>query len=168
MDKLYDVPRGRLLPTLVIFLFVLGLLYTLFLVFQKINLNGDITHLQAESEGVQGKIEALKEDQIEELVVAEDLKKRIEEIQILWSKVLSSVENLTPVGVFFSSYTVGEDRSIQLSGLGNDFGAVASVISSLQKSADFTDVFVPSITLGKTSDGQSVVSFSLQLTTLEE
>lgn len=168
MDKLYDGPRGRLLPTLVVFLFILGLLYTLFLVFQKINLNGDIADLQAESEQVQAKIGTLKADQIEELVVAQDLKKRIEDIQILWSKALNNVEDLTPVGVFFSSYSVGEDRSIQLSGLGNDYGSVASVISSLQKSHDFTDVFVPSITLGKTSDGQTVVSFSLELTTLEE
>jgi len=48
LDKPYEIPRSRLLPTLVVFVFVLGILYTLFLFFSRFNANGDIETLEAE------------------------------------------------------------------------------------------------------------------------
>lgn len=163
MDKPYEVPRSRLLPTLVIFVFVLGLLYTLFLVFQRYSLKSSIEALAAEQADLENQIDALRAEQIEELFVAQELKEKVEDAAIQWSKVIRSLQDYTPVTVFLSSYSAMEDASIQVSGLGDSFGSVADTISALTKSTDFTDVFVPSLTLGTTSDGQTVVSFSLQL-----
>lgn len=163
MDKPYEVPRSRLLPTLVVFVFVIGLLYTLFLVFERFNLNGDIKTLEAEKVDVGNQIATFQDQEIEELFVAQNLKDQVEASSIQWSKVIKSLQDLTPVTVFLSAYGISESGAIQVSGLGDSFGSVADIIAALQKSSDFTDVFVPSVTSGKTSDGQSVVSFSLQL-----
>ena len=146
-----------------VFVFVLGILYTLFLFFSRFNANGDIETLEAEKLDVQNKIEALQAEEIEELFVAQGLKESVGNASIEWSKVVRSLQDLTPVTVFLSSYSTMEDGLVQLTGLGDTFGSVANSISALQGSSDFTDVFVPSITLGTTSDGQSVLSFSLKL-----
>ena len=146
-----------------VFVFVLGILYTLFLFFSRFNAKGDIETLEAEKLDVQNKIEALQAEEIEELFVAQGLKESVGNASIEWSKVVRSLQDLTPVTVFLSSYSTMEDGLVQLTGLGDTFGSVADSISALQGSADFTDVFVPSITLGTTSDGQSVLSFSLKL-----
>lgn len=163
MDKPYEAPRGRLLPTLVVFLFALGVLYTLFLVFQRMNVNGNIEELEARKLEVQAQIDELRAEEIEELFVAQRLKDLLEENSVEWSKVVRSVQDLTPVAVFLTSYSIDENGGIQVSGLGDGFGSVADIISSLQKSADFENVFVPSVTAGTTSDGQPVVTFSLKL-----
>jgi len=147
----------------VVFVFVLGILYTLFLFFSRFNAKGDIETLEAEKLDVQNKIEALQAEEIEELFVAQGLKESVGNASIEWSKVVRSLQDLTPVTVFLSSYSTMEDGLVQLTGLGDTFGSVANSISALQGSSDFTDVFVPSITLGTTSDGQSVLSFSLKL-----
>ncbi|MEK9159423.1 MAG: PilN domain-containing protein [Patescibacteria group bacterium] len=163
MDKPYEAPRGRLLPTLVVFVFVLGVLYTLFLVFQRVNVSGNIKQLENEKVDVQAKIDELRAEEIEELFVAQKLKDLLEDSTVEWSKVVRSVQDLTPVAVFLTAYTIDETGEIQVSGLGDSFGSVADIISSLQKSSDFANVFVPSVTAGTTADGQPVVTFSLKL-----
>ena len=163
MDTPYEAPRGRLLPTLVVFIFVIGVLYTLFLVFQRISVSGKIESLETQKVDVQAKIDELRAEEIEELFVAQELKNLLEENSIEWSKVVRSVQDLTPVAVFLTSYSINENGKIQVSGLGDSFGSVADIIVSLQKSSNFANVFVPSVTAGTTSDGQPVVTFSLKL-----
>lgn len=162
MDKSYEAPRGRLLPTLVVFAFVLGVLYTLFLVFQRMGVNGNIEDLEAQKLDLQAKIDELRAEEIEELFVAGQLKERLEESSVAWSKVIRSVQDLTPVTVFLTSYSIADSGQIQMSGLGDSFGSVADTITSMQKASDFANVFVPSVTAGTTSDGQSVVTFTLK------
>lgn len=163
MDKQFEAPKGRLMPTVVIFVFALALLYTFFLLFQQYSLNRSVDKLNEQIVGVNAEITALKSDQIEQLYNAKEISESVEAESVYWSQVIKKVQNLTPVTVFFSSYTGTGDGSLQLSGLGDSFGSVADAISSLSESEDFTDVFVPSVTLGSTSDGQQVVSFSLQV-----
>lgn len=163
MDKQYEAPKGRLLPTIVLFVFVLGVLYTLFLLFEQYSLNRSINKTEADIGEVQLSIESMRSDQIEELYVAQELTDQVEASMTHWSKVVKSLQDLTPVTIFFSSYGASEDGSIQLSGLGDGYGSVADLITVLNDSDDFEEVFVPSVTLGTTSDGQEVASFSLQL-----
>lgn len=163
MDKAYEAPRGRILPTLVVFAFVLGVLYTLFLVFQQIRLNGNIADLEQAKLDTQAQIDELKAEEIEELFVAQQVKDLLEQNSVEWSKVVRSLQDLTPVSVFITSYSMGESGEIQVSGLGDSFGSVADTISILSKAPDFINVFVPSVTAGATSDGQEVVTFSLNL-----
>ena len=162
MDKPYEAPRGRLLPTLVIFIFVLGLLYTLFLIFQQIRLNGSIKNLESEKADLELKIAQLEAEEIQELFVAQELKDKVEESAVAWSGVVRSLQDLTPVTVFLTSYSVSENGDIQVSGLGDSFGSVADIIASLDKAPSFSDIFVPSVTAGTTADGQPVVTFSLK------
>lgn len=162
MDNQFEAPQGRLLPTIVLFVFVLGLLYTLFLLFESWNLNRSIGKIEGQIGEVQLSVESLKSDQIQELYVAQQLVDQVDASRIYWSKVIKKVKDIAPVTIFFSSYTGAEDGGLQISGLGDSYGSVADVISAMNESEDFYDVFVPSVTLGSTSDGQKVVSFSLQ------
>ncbi len=168
MDKTYEAPQGRFLSTIVIFLFVVGALYTLFLLFQTFNLNREVRKMNEEILNLEGSLAQLEEDQVEALFNAEGLVEEVKGVRIPWSQVIKQLQDLTPVNVFFSSYGASEDGAIQLSGLGDNYGSVAAVIEKLQNSENFQGVFVPSVTLGSTGEGQSVVSFSLQVQTLLE
>jgi len=161
MDKTFEAPSSRFLPTLVVFVFVIGLLYTFFLVFERVSLNSSVASIEENKAELQDKMNALKDDKIAELYSAQELKTSIEEATTYWSQVLNNLNGLVPVGVFVSSYSASEDASIQVSGVADSFSAVADFISALSGSKDFESVFVPSVTSGVTSDGQDVVSFSL-------
>jgi Tfp pilus assembly protein PilN len=160
MDKPFEAPSGRLLPTLVIFIFVLGVLYTLFLVFQQVSLNGSIKSIESQKADLETKIAELESQQIQELFVAQQLVDHIEDSAVAWSDVVRSLQDLTPVTVFITSYSAG-GSGVQISALGDSFGSVADIITSLEKAPNFEDIFVPSVTAGTTADGQSVVTFSL-------
>ncbi len=134
----------------------------MFLLVQRYTLNRSVSTAQEQMEMVQSDMDALRAEQIEELFIAQEVKDAVDEQATLWSKVVRRIQDLTPVTVFFSSYSGSADGAIQLSGLGDSYGSVADVISALRDSDYFTDVFAPSVTLGTTSEGQEVVSFSLQ------
>lgn len=163
MNNSYQAPQGRLLSTLVVFAFVLGALYTLFLVFQQGSLKRELSRIESQSEELQNKIETLEREEIRELYVAQEVKQAVEAERVPWSKVLSELQDLTPVTVFFSSFSGAEGGSLTLSGLADNEGSVADLISALDASKEFTQAFVPSITEGTTAEGQTVVSFNLSL-----
>ena len=162
MDKPYEAPRGRLLPTLVVFIFVFGVLYALFLLFQQIRLNGSLSDLEEQKIQMQAKIDELQAQEIQELFVAQKLKDKVEAGAVAWSEVVRNLQDLTPVTVFLTSYSASEAGIIQVSGLGDSFGSVADMITGLDKAPRFSDIFVPSVTAGTTADGQPVVTFSLK------
>lgn len=168
MDNTYEAPQGRLLPTLVAFVFALGLLYTAYLAFTQYRLKGALEDLSAQKTKLDGQIEVLKDQQVAEIFVAQEVKDKVEVSAIRWSTVVTNFQQLTPVGVFLSSYGINESGAIQVGGVGDEFGSVADIISALSASNDFTDVFVPSVTQGATSDGQEVVTFSLSVQAASE
>lgn len=163
MDNTFAAPQGRLLPTLVAFAFVLGLLYTGYLAFTKYRLEGAIEDLATDTEALNAQIAVFKDQQVAEIYVAQQLKDQLKAETVRWSTVISKLQQLTPVGVFLSSYGIGKDGTIQLSGVADDFSAVSSIIAAMQDSKDFSGVFVPSVTAGSTSDGQSLATFSLSV-----
>jgi len=168
MDKPYEAPQGRLLPTLVVFVFVLAVLYTLFLAMQQFVLMREVSRVESQRLEIVAEINLLKEQQLEEIFVAQDLETLVEIESVEWSKVISKLKDLTPVTVFFSSYSAGREGELTLSALGDSYDAVADVIAALTKSSDFENVFVPSVTLGTTGEGQEVVSFSLTVNTVNK
>jgi len=168
MDKTFEAPSSRFLPTLVVFVFAILLLYTLFLVFEKISLNSSISSIEDNKVELQGKIDNLKKDQISELYKAEQLKTALEGATVYWSRVLSDLNGFVPVGVFVSSYSANESGGVQINGVADSFSSVADFISALSASKEFGSVFVPSLNLGTTSDGQTVVSFSLNANNLSK
>lgn len=163
MDNSYQAPQGRLLSTLVLFFFVIGILYTLFLIFQQANLKGDLVRIEDQSAELQIKIETLEREQIQTLFVAQEIKDGVEATRITWSKVIRKFQDLTPVTVFFSSFSGGNDSELNLSGLADSADSVADMLSVLELSDDFSNAFVPSVTEGTTSEGQTVVSFNLSV-----
>lgn len=163
MPSVYEAPRGRLLPTLVLFTFVLGSLYAMYLLFSSYSLKHSVSQLESDKAEVQRKIEVLNDQQIQELYNGQLLSEKLAENSTRWSQVLTSLQNLTPVGVYFASYGLNEDGTIQVTGYGESYDSVADLISAMEKADDFIGAFVPSVTAGKTTDGQSIASFSLTI-----
>lgn len=163
MDKSYEAPQGRLLSTLVIFAFVLGVLYAGFLFFKEISLASEIERIQSSEEEVRTQIAQLKNQQVEEVLAARNLSEKITAASFKWSKIIKRLQELTPTGIFYKAYTGAKDGSLQISALGDFYSSVSSVITTLQASKDFEDVFVPSVSLGTTSEGKKLVTFTLQL-----
>lgn len=163
MDNTFEAPQGRLLPTLVAFVFTLGLLYTAYLIFSQYRLNGALEDLTLQKEKLMGQIEVLKDQQVAEIYVAQEVKNKFEAAAVRWSTVVAQFQQLTPIGVFLGNYGINEDGNIQVSGVGDAFSSVADMIVALNGSEDFSGVFVPSVTQGVTSEGQPVVSFNLSV-----
>ena len=163
MDKPYEAPTGRLLSTLVIFVFVIGSLYTGFLFFKQSSLNSEIDRIATSKTQLETQINQLKAEQVTEVLSAQSLSEKVLASSIKWSKVVKKLQDLTPIGVFYKAYTAAKDGTIAVSALGDTYSSVSSVISTIQKSKNFTDVFVPSVTQGTTSEGKQLVTFSIQL-----
>ncbi len=163
MDKTYEAPGGRLLSTLVVFVFVIGALYTGFLFFKQSSLNSEIERIVGEKTDLEMQIAQLKAEQVTEVLAAQALSEKVLAASMKWSKVVKKLQDLTPVGVFYKAYSVSKDGSLGVSAIGDSYSSVSSVISTIQKSNDFSEVFVPSVSLGKTTEGNELVTFSIQL-----
>ena len=138
----------------------------MFLVFEQMQAKRELKRLDEEIVSVQAGIDELKDQRVEELIKATEIVDSVKARAIVWSKVLRKLNDLTPVGVFFRSYGGSETGDLEISGLGDTYENVADVIRILDASEDFGDVFVPSIAVGTTTDGQQVVSFGLQVKSL--
>lgn len=163
MDKPYEQPRAKLLSTVVIFVFVLFLLYSAFLFVKNMRVEKEIVRVGEESAAIESEIDSLKAKQIEELLNAENRVDSIRAGAVEWSSVVKKLQDLNPVEVFYKSYSASEDGSIKISAFADSYESVSSLISSLSDSDDFLDVFVSSASLGETSDGQSIVSFNIEI-----
>lgn len=164
MDKSYEAPKGRVTSTLVFFLLVVVLLYAAFVFAQGRLAKRELGRIEVEMADLTAEINQLKDEQIEELVVATDVKERVDAREVKWSKVIRKLSDLTPVGVFYRSYSGSETGAIQVSALADNYESVADAIRLLEASNDFDEVFAPSVALGSTSDGTQVLSFGLQMT----
>ncbi len=163
MDKPYEAPGGRLLSTLVIFVFVIGTLYTGFLFFKQSSLNSEIVRIGDSKISLNTQINQLKAEQVTEVLAAQTLSEKITAASIKWSKVVKRLQDLTPTGVFYKAYSASKDGSLAVSAIGDSYSSVSNVISTIQNSKNFVDVFVPSVSLGTTSEGKELVTFSIQL-----
>lgn len=163
MDKAYQAPGGRLLPTIIIFVFVIGLLYTSFLLIKSHSLKKEIARIEDQKISVQSEINKFKSQQIEEFLNAQSLSEKVKANSIKWSTLIKRIQDLAPVAVFYRSYSGSEDGVVDISALAENYEAVSDTIKALKNAKEFVDVFVPGVTLGKASDGQEIVSFNLEL-----
>lgn len=164
MDKTsYQAPKGRLLSTVVIVVFAVVALYSLFLWFERITAQRELKRLGEEIQNVETEIQKLEAQRIQELVVAQDTEDLVKSQAVVWSKVIRRLQDLTPVTVFFKTYSASLDGQLELTGLADNYEAVADVIRVFTESGDFDSVFAPNLAQGVSSDGATVVSFGLEL-----
>lgn len=159
----YAAPQGRLLSTLSLFLLIVLGFYAVYLFLVQRSLNGDLQDQADRRSQIEAEMDALRSDQTEELFVAQGQKDLVEAQAVTWSRVLRALDDITPVTVFFNSYSTGSNGALQLSGLSDSYASTADLIRVLENSDEFVQVFVPSLTLGSTAEGQDVLSFSLNL-----
>lgn len=163
MDKSYEASGGRLLSTCVIIVFLAGLLYGAFLFFRQRNLTNEIERIAEEKSKVETLIADLRADQVEEVLYAKEMSERIKEASLKWSKIIRRLQDLTPVSVFYKAYAGTKDGKIQVSALGDGYSSVSGVIATLESSDDFENIFVPSVSIGTTSEGNEVSTFTIEM-----
>ncbi len=168
MDKSYQPQSSRLLPTVIVFILVIGILYTSFLFFKGRSLKSELARIEDEQVETQSAIDDLKNDQIEEFLVAQELQEKIEASSVKWSQLIKRLNDLAPVAVFYRSYSGSDDGTVEISGLAENYASVSDAIKALQDSGNFDGIFVPSVNLGKASDGREIVSFTLQVHKIAE
>lgn len=168
MDKPYQTQSSRLLPTIIVFVLVIGILYTSFLFFKGRSLKSELARIEDEQIETQNAIDDLKEDQIEEFLIAQELQEKIVASSIKWSQLIKRLNDLAPVAVFYRTYAGSDDGTVEISGLAENYVSVSDTIKALENSGNFDQVFVPSVSLGKTSDGREIVSFTLQVHKIAE
>lgn len=168
MDKSYQAQSSRLLPTIIVFVLVIGILYTSFLFFKGRSLKSELARIGDEKIETQNTIDDLKEDQIEEFLVAQDLTEKIEATSTKWSQVIKRLNDLAPVAVFYRTYAGSDDGTIEISGLAENYASVSDTIKALEDSGLFDEVFAPSVNLGRSSDGREIITFTLQVHKIAE
>lgn len=167
MNQSYQAPRARLLPVLVIFAFILALLYTGFLVFKKLSLSKESDRLATRIDDAKAEIQSMESDQLQELIYAQNMIDQVEERALTWSKIIRKLQELSPVGIFYSSYTASTGN-VQLIGIADSVTSVANLITNMELSEDFNLVFIPTLSRAITADGEEVLSFTLELQLLSQ
>lgn len=93
---------------------------------------------------------------------------------LAWSGIIQRVQNLVPktsLGqpvVDFLSYSGGKDGLINLtvrtlSGATDPFQDTADLLKAFNKSDDFQEAFIPSITKNITQDGSTVLNYTMRM-----
>ncbi len=128
---------------------------------KKHNLTKDLIEVEADIVAVEDQLEEKAEQNLDSTVVAQNTIDQVEESQIIWSRVLVSLLDLTPVDVFYRSYSASLDGELSVSVLTDSYDSAAQLISKLDDENDFEDVFVSSLSKGSADAGFDVVSFGV-------
>jgi len=152
-----------LLGAVIYFIFFLYLLFAGWVIFQKFTLEPSLVRSEQKIEEVKQEIEALEKKGVRTATNAQAVLTDIKNTEIQWSRVISRLITITPVNVFYRSYSINSDGSMTVSGIANDYVAVSNLVQILESSDEFEYIFVPSINIGSSSSGGSIATFSLRL-----
>lgn len=128
---------------------------------EKHNLNKELVTVEANMAQIQSELAKMTEQKLDSTVVAQNTIKQVKDTEIVWSGVLTRLLDVTPVNVFYRSYTASMDGKLSVSVLTDSYDSASQLISVLDNEDDFEDVFVSSLTKGSASTGFDVVSFGV-------
>lgn len=152
------------------FLFVLCilvLLSTIFVSTRSFFSTRSLARHQEKIQELEAQIQTIQsEAQVKEYVVAQRFVAQQEKSPQSWSEMMKAFQSMTPVSVFYSSFSLSESGQWTVNGLADHYDAVADVLQSFNKSDLFTAEFIPSLTTGAGADGQAILSFSLRVQAL--
>lgn len=149
---------GTLFSILVL-VFVLA--WTGFSVYQKHSLNRDIATLMSETADAQAQLDQMKAEALDSLIVAQETVAEVAETGIVWSDVMAHLGEITPLDIFYRSYSASSDGTMTVSVLSDSYDSAAGLLSIFEEDESFGDAFASSLTQGSTDSGSSVVSFGL-------
>ncbi len=146
-----------------------------FFTLQKSSVEGHNDKLDAEIATLKEEIQLLEGQKVEAARTAQQFLDSIEEEEIRWSKVISSINSLIPYDgalqqskVEFLSYNGTANGKINLnaqtrSTKRDPLAYVSETISAFTDTSYFSNAVVPSVTLGENDQGDKTASFILNL-----
>jgi len=149
---------------------------TVYLFMQKSALAAKSEQLANDLRVTKNEITILESQKIEAARLSQKYLGAIQKDEILWSKVINRIRTLKPLDaetnqdkVFFSSYNGSQGGKIAVNAVSrptmeNPYADVADLVRTFNKSSDFKDAYVPSITMGENDSGQKTTSFTLNMT----
>jgi Tfp pilus assembly protein PilN len=159
--KDFSVGNVRLVHWVAGLIFVVVLALTGWAQFQKSQLNADLTDVEAETNQVETLLDQMRADKLDAVIIAQQLADQVESEAVQWSGVVTRLLNITPLDVFYNSYSASVDSQMNVNAITDSYESAAQLISVLDKESTFTDVFVPSLTQGDSDTGSEVVSFGV-------
>ena len=129
--------------------------------FQKVQVNQAIASVQEQTQTVQGQLDKIEEQKLDAIIAAQEIVDRVDATSIKWSKVITNLIAVTPLDIFYRSYSAAADGRMNLSVITDTYDAAAHLISILDNDSQFSKPFVGSITRGTTETGGEVVNFGI-------
>ncbi len=129
--------------------------------FQKYNLNKALATTEIDLEEVQDALDEKSEQKLDSVVIAQNTIASVEESEIVWSEALTRLLKITPIDVFYRSYSASMDGQMSVSVLTDTYDSAAQLISVLDDDNTFGEVFVSSLNQGSADTGFDIVSFGI-------
>jgi len=135
---------------------------------QQSDINQQITVLQAE-------MNAFKKNNVAANQNAANSLKEIEKGELKWSKILAALAEANPkdssnvAKVIFLSYSGSQDGKLSISAVTQPnpsvpYTAVSELLKAFNNNPYFRDAYIPALSKGTTLDGNSTLSFVLNVT----
>lgn len=160
-DRVYG--QGlNMVATLMVVALIVSIIFGIYNVINKNSLIAQKANMEKSLADIQSEITDLEDKDLPQLVSSNELSKRMSG-EIKWSKVVERIATITPETVFYRSYSASSNGQIVLAALAKNIEDLTQLIDSMTDKAYLSDVFVPTVTKGTSSDGQKQYSFSLQL-----
>jgi Tfp pilus assembly protein PilN len=162
-SEFQDLPIGNvsLGPWVAGVIFVIVLALTGWTHVQKGQLNTALIDIEVETNLAEKQLSQMRDADLDAIVVAQGVINDVEAVSIRWSDVVSQLLEVTPLDVFYTSYSASVDGKMNLNAFTDSYGSAAQLISVLDRNPLFVDVFVPSLTQGSSDSGANMVSFGL-------
>lgn len=144
---------------------VLGLvlLWTLLAYVQMVRTKGAIEDVATQMQTAQAQLDQIKAQRLDAVIAAQQTADQVRAGDIRWSGILAKLLEVTPLDVFYRSYTASVDGKLSLSALSDDYDSAAQLLSVLNQTEPFSGVFTSSLARGSAESGSEVVSFGVTL-----
>lgn len=161
-DVRQEIPSGnlRFIHLIALLALVVVIVMTGWSYLNKYRLNRSLASVEAEIAATQADLEEMESQRLDAVVVAQQAVDEVDSA-IAWSEVITDLITVTPLDVFYRSYSASTDGKMSLSVLTDSYDSAAYLLSILDEESMFTDVFSSSLTSGFSDSGFDVVSFGL-------
>lgn len=153
--------------------FAVVLFFSVYYQIQQSRYSRSITQMQAQKDALIAEHKGSDASDRAKAVSAKDYLKEVEKNQVIWSRLIEKIEatiprradTLQPV-LMFRSYNGSSDGHLSVNATTlpdapDPFSDIALTLKSFSGDATFSNVFVPSVAKSLTSDGQTILSFSM-------
>ena len=144
----------------IILLFLLALGYYQFRYF---SIKSDIDDINVKIVEQEQTLQKMGSRKVNSIFIAQKALKLLEKEAISFSNALIDFEKLTSGNIWFSAIRGESDGKLFVTSYSPSFSQTSQAVRALYDDPNFQNVFIPSLTKGVTDNGQSLVSFTLNV-----